>query len=126
MELSALYVLLIVGALLAVALLMIVFVIPTDLKKKKAKRPRVSIEDLEARLAKALKSGEHHESTARALRRKIEDLERKETDWQNQLIFEQAKSEKLQSKLLQERQWQGEEAKKFEKKTAELCNCKKT
>lgn len=120
MELNALYVLLIVGAFLIVALLVIVFVIPTDLRKKKTKRPRVSVEDLEARLARALKAGEHHESTTRALRRKIEEWERKESDWQKQLVSEQAKSEKLESKLLQERQWQGEEAKKFEKKTMDF------
>jgi chromosome segregation ATPase len=120
MQGSALTVLMIVGAILVVALLLVAFVIPTEVKKKKAKRPRVSIEELEARLEKALKTADHRDAAVKALRKQIEDWEKKDRAWQQQISEEQAKSAQLTHKLEQERQWQGEEAKKHEKKLGDV------
>lgn len=120
MDLNALYALLIIGALLVIALLLVVFVIPTDVKKKKPRRERVTAPDLESRLAKANKEAQHQEASARALRRRIEEFELKEKEWQKFREAEQAKSQKFQDKLVQERQWQGQEAAKYEKKGSEI------
>jgi chromosome segregation ATPase len=120
MDLNALYALLIIGALLVIALLLVVFVIPTDVKRKKPRRERVTAPDLESRLAKLSKESLHQEASARALRRRVEEFESKEKEWQKLMAVEQAKSRKLQDKLVQERQWQGEEAAKYEKKGLEI------
>lgn len=120
---NELYILLGIGVILASALLIVVFVVPTEKniprrKKKKRDVPQKEEKDWPKIVSRL-------EGKVKALSSESDKQAAEEKRLAKQILIEQAKIEKLEEKLKQEREWQEKDKQNFDKKQEEFKLAKK-
>jgi chromosome segregation ATPase len=104
------------AGLICIFVLIAVLLQPPDKKakpRKKRQNQKGPEEELESWKTASLKL----EETLYALRRELQDAQKREQSLQRELIVQQEKYQKLQEKLHQERSWKDKEAAEIDRKT---------
>lgn len=106
----------IAGLILVVVFFSVLFLIPTERRGKKRKKPNMSENSRQKDWKQVSLRLEKH---VHALRRKIEELQKSVRNKEKQALIEEAKSRKLQEKLVQEKKWHEKENDDISKRTSE-------